>query len=52
MLKKSGDFLDIKYLIVSHPGGDEFGGRKRAMCLYHLPQQRPKMGTVDTCYPH
>ena len=45
VLKKSDAFLDIKYLIVSHPGEDEFGGRKRAMCLSHLPQKRPKNGT-------
>lgn len=51
VLKKSDDFLDIKYLTLNHSGGVEFGGRKRAMCLSHLPQKRPKMG-LNTCYPH
>lgn len=44
VLKKSDDFLDIEYLILNHPGGDEFGGRKKIHVLVPFTPKEAKSG--------
>lgn len=44
MLKKADDFLNIKYLVLCHPGGDEFGTQKKSHMLVSFTPEEAQNG--------